>query len=378
MNKTIEAHHKHLRLTHLGVPIVLLALLAACGGTPDAGPEGPLPTVEEQPAPTQAPTGTQPAIAERDAFAYEQNRRLGRGVNLGNALEAPREGEWGVTLEEKFFATIKAGGFDSLRVPIRWNAHAALEEPYTIEPAFFERIDWVVDNALENDLAVILNIHHYEEMMSAPKEQRERFLAIWRQIAGHYQDAPDSVFFELLNEPNSILSAGNTWNELAGEAIQVIRQTNPRRTIVVGPVEWNSVPNLHKLQLPEEDRNLIVTFHYYLPFNFTHQGAEWVDNMDRYLGTTWTGSSNERGSINFDLDLAANWGKRNARPIFMGEFGAYSKADMDSRALWTAHMARQAEARGISWAYWEFCAGFGVYDRATADWVGPLHEALIP
>ena len=37
-----------------------------------------------------------------------------------------------------------------------------------------------------------------------------------------------------------------------------------------------------------------------------------------------------------------------------------------------------AEARGISWSYWEFGAGFGVYDRTSGRWREGLLEALIP
>ena len=56
---------------------------------------------------------------------HEDNRRLGRGMNLGNALEAPREGEWGLTLEEDFFERVQKAGFRSVRIPIRWSAHTS-------------------------------------------------------------------------------------------------------------------------------------------------------------------------------------------------------------------------------------------------------------
>ena len=354
------------------IPTALLALLvlAACRLGPPRPPAPPPP-----PAPPAKPAIAQPTAAPiEDAFAA--NARLGRGVNLGNALEAANEGEWGVTLEENDFQLIAEAGFDSIRLPTKWSGHAAQEAPYTIDPAFFARIDWAIDNALSRGLNVVLNIHHYDELFKDPKGQEARFLAIWRQIAEHYKSTPDSLYFEIANEPHDIGDV--TWNNLQNKAIAAIRETNPARWLVVGPVDWFGFRRLQDLKLPEDDRNLIVTFHYYLPFEFTHQGAEWVSGTDKWLGRTWTANTSERQNLAFDLDWAATWGKDNNRPIYLGEFGAYNKADMTSRATWTAFVARQAEQRGMSWAYWEFRAGFGVYDFEVKQWREPLLQALIP
>jgi len=62
----------------------------------------------------------------------------------------------------------------------------------------------------------------------------------------------------------------------------------------------------------------------------------------------------------------------------MGEFGAYSKADMGSRVRWASFVRSEAEKRGISWAWWEFCAGFGVYDKDKKEWRTDLLASLIP
>lgn len=336
-------------------------LLAAC-------------TLTIQP-PTPAITPA-PATELSDIFAV--NQRLGRGVNLGNALEAPRyEGEWGLRLREEYFQAIAEAGFDSVRVPIRWSAHARREAPHTIEPRFFERIDWVVEQALANDLLVILDLHHMTEMTAGPDLFKARWLALWAQIAERYQDAPPTVLFELLNEPHEQLTA-DKWNEILPEGVALIRQTNPTRAIIVGPTQWNSILQLHTLQLPEADRNLIVTFHYYDPFHFTHQGANWVPGADAWLGTTWEGAPAQQRAITDAFDRAAAWAAAHDRPLFMGEFGAYSRADMESRARWTAFVARAAEERGFSWAYWEFGSGFGAYDLARGDWFEPLRNALMP
>ncbi len=350
--------------------MTLFALvLSACQIAPPAPP----PTAMSNPilsSPSSQPTRAPAA----DVFAA--NARLGRGVNLGNALEAPREGEWGVTLEENDFRLIAEAGFDSIRLPTRWSAHTADDAPYAIDPAFFARVDWAIDQALSRGLNVVLNIHHYDELFKDPSGQEARFLAIWRQIAERYADRPDTLYFEVANEPHDI--SASRWNALQAKAIGVIRESNPTRWLIVTPVDWSSHRRLQDLALPADDQRLIVTFHYYLPFEFTHQGAEWVAGTDKWVGRKWTANTSERQSVLFDLDRAAKWGKDNTRPIYLGEFGAYSKADMDSRALWTAFVARQAEQRGISWAYWEFRAGFGVYDYTARQWREPLLKALLP
>ncbi|NIR51551.1 glycoside hydrolase family 5 protein [candidate division KSB1 bacterium] len=308
---------------------------------------------------------------------FEQNRKLGRGVNLGNALEAPFEGAWGVILEDWFFDRIKEGGFNSVRIPIRWSAHASATAPYNIDEMFLERVEWAVQQALSRNLLAIINMHHYEEIMQSPAAHKARFLGMWEQVARYFRNYPGELIFELLNEPNGALTP-EIWNAYLDEAIQTIRKTNPGRTIMVGPGHWYDIEALQALQLPEDDRNIIVSFHYYSPFQFTHQGAEWVPGSDPWLGTSWNGTATEEQAIVDDLTHAANWSTANNRPLFLGEFGAIYKADMASRARWTAFVALTAESLGFSWSYWDFCANFAVFDKSTMDWHHPILDALQP
>ncbi|MFZ0034242.1 MAG: glycoside hydrolase family 5 protein [Sedimentisphaerales bacterium] len=317
------------------------------------------------------------AAKNRLPDVFEQNKRLGRGINLGNALDAPNEGAWGVTLKEEYFKTIKEAGFDSVRIPIRWSTHSLENKPYTIDKSFFDRVDWAINNAIKNNLYVIINIHHYLELMKDPAGHSERFLGLWKQIAEHYKDYPDSVMFELLNEPADKLSPP-LWNELLKKAMAVIRKSNPHRTVVIGPAEGNTINLLRKLDLPEKDRNIIVTIHYYTPLEFTHQGAVWLgEKSNAWIGTKWTGTEKEKEAVTKAFDRAAAWAKEHNRPINLGEFGVYEKADMDSRAKWTGFVANSAIERGWSFDYWEFCSSFGAYDQQTNSWRKPLLNALI-
>jgi endoglucanase len=320
-------------------------------------------------------SGTAPAAdAEKDAFHF--NRLLGRGVNLGNALEAPREGAWGLTLKPDYFQQIKQAGFHSVRIPIRWSAHAQEQSPYEIDQTFFHRVDWAIEQALSNGLAVVINVHHFEELCREPDKHFRRLAALWKQIATRYRNRPERLFFEILNEPHGALT-DERWQRMVPPLLDVIRESNPERAVIVGPGRWNNLQHLEKLELPAQDRRLIVTFHYYSPFEFTHQGAEWAAGSQKWKGRTWKGTPEEEEALRKDFEKVTAWSKRNGRPIFLGEFGAYSAADMESRARWTHAVVREAEKRGFSWCYWEFGSGFGVYDPAARAWRQPLLKALL-
>lgn len=315
--------------------------------------------------------------ASPDAFAV--NKLLGRGVNMGNALDAPEEGAWGFTLEEKYFQAAKDAGFDSVRIPVRWSAHAMNEPPYTIDPNFFKRVDWAVDCALSRNLPVMLNVHHYLELFSDPANHKERFLALWQQIAEHYKDYPETLILEPLNEPQGKVGVSE-WNALLKQAIAVIRKYNPDRIIVIGPAWSNTIANLKSLEIPKDDRKIIVSIHYYEPMPFTHQGAHWVTDRDSnaWMGTKWTGSESEKKAVTRMFDIAAEWAKQNNRPMNLGEFGSFNKADMDSRACYTKFIANAAIERGFSFHYWQFDSDFAVYDTEKKTWIKPLLEAIIP
>jgi endoglucanase len=378
--------------------LVALVLLAGCTGEVNTA------DIESKPQETKSLE-----VLDMNPDIYEKAKALGRGVNLGNALDAPYEGAWDMVLEEAYFKLIKDKGFDSVRLPVRFSNKTTEAAPYTIDETFLKRVDWAVDEALKQELAVIIDLHHFEEMITEPEAQKERFLSIWDQLSKRYSDRPESVYYEVLNEPNGALTAG-LWNEYVKEVITIIRGNDPHRTLIIGGAEWNGIGGLLELELPEHDRNIIATIHYYGPILFTHQGAEWMTEEYSTTGLTWpgppanpvepvqaaknvgwvasffreynskTGASNpaSREALVHDLERAARWGEANDRPIFLGEFGAYSTADMSSRIQWTETVRSEAERLGMTWAYWEFGASFGLYDRSANTWREDLTKALLP
>jgi endoglucanase len=310
---------------------------------------------------------------EHDAFYY--NEKIGRGINLGNTFEARKEWHGFGRLKVHHLDLIKEAGFDSVRIPVRWSDHAEKKPPYRIDPKFLSRIDWAIQEAVDRSLTVIINTHHYHELMDKPEKHEERFLAIWGQLAEHYRNYPLSLYFEPLNEPVGELNA-ERWNRLQNKVVLQIRKTNPERPILIAPIGWNRIDELENLK-PPAAKNLIVSVHYYEPHGFTHQGARWVD-APRPLGIRWTGSAAERSMVEEEMKEAVRWSREYSIPVNIGEFGAYSKADMESRRLWTTFIREQAEANGMSWNYWEFYCSFGVYDPDDEFWRKELLDALLP
>lgn len=313
---------------------------------------------------------------QREA-AFAMNQRLGRGVNMGNCFEAPKETEWGNPWKPEYFRIMSELGFKHVRIPIRWEPadRSSATPPYTISSAFLGRIKQVVDTALKYKLHAILNMHHHEALFADPEGQKARFLAQWDQIARYFRDYPDSLLFEVLNEPNGTLTA-QKWNIFFADALAEIRKTNPSRTVLMGVAEWGGLSAISTLQIPA-DENIILTIHYYNPFHFTHQGAGWSEGSAAWLGTLWQDTEAERETVRSEFRAAKVLSQQQHIPIHIGEFGAYSKADMASRVRWTTFLTRWFEEQGFSWAYWEFSAGFGIYNPLTKTIITPLAQALL-
>jgi endoglucanase len=308
-------------------------------------------------------------------------RNLGRGINMGNMLDAPREGDWGVKLEPEYVDKV-ARAFRTVRLPVRWSNHAAAGADATIDEAFAKRVDQAVDAFLAKGMYVILDVHHYTQLSGDAQHPNEfavepalmdkRLVNLWRQIAARYKDRSPKLLFELLNEPHGRLN-GQPWNALAAETLAVVRATNPTRVVLIGPGEWNSINELPKLRLPP-DRNLIVSVHNYDPFPFTHQGIEYMPQFP--AGPTCC-DARQRKAVTDALDAAVRWNQASGYPMHLGEFGAYEKADMKSRETYTRLVRDEAERRGIGWAYWEFASSFGVYSPKSGAWVEPIRHALL-
>jgi len=313
------------------------------------------------------------AFSLSQANIFEINAGLGKGVNLGNWAEAPNW-DWGTTIDSTDVQRVAQAGFQTIRMPTRWETRALSVAPYTIRESFFDTVDNMVRWTKQYHLNLVIDMHHHDTMFVQPVARKAQFLAMWGQIARRYQNESDSVLFEILNEPHDSLTA-TRWNSFLKEALDTIRVSNPTRPVIIGTPEWGGLYAMSKLTLPA-DPNIILTIHYYEPYSFTHQGAPWANPVPP-TGVTWYGTYFEKLDIANDVKSLKQWTAARNVPVFIGEFGAYEAADDSSRHLWTEACARSFENAGFSWSYWELKSVFGVWNPTANAWRDTLLNALM-
>ena len=260
------------------------------------------------------------------------------------------------------------------------------------------------------DYAVSLDLHAGGIFERGASEAEAQLLDIWRAIASRVRSPdPEKLAVELLNEPQT---DSETWWPVAARLATEIRRILPDHTIVLGPAGPQRHETLAGLK-PLDDRNIVYAIHYYDPFAFTHQGADWGDADDpiRYLSGLPFPASAEDPAMKAKIvelkaegrdnaadvlersletpwsedamapafEMMADWSARHAQPVIVNEFGVLSyHAPRQSRLDWLVAVRRQAEARCIGWTHWDFQDGFGLIDPETGMPDAGVMDALVP
>jgi len=303
---------------------------------------------------------------------------------------------------EKMLADIAKAGFKTVRIPICFGAWASIGQPYHWENTQgLELADRFVQWASDNNLNVIIDLHHTEfdgKMDGAATT--DRVVWLWKQIAERYKFTdPERVLFEVRNEPHDIKP--EDWRAQARAIIAAIRAIDTKHTLIVGFHDWNSRQAMIDSK-PFDDPNIIYTFHYYDPFVFTHQGATWtakgmaethpvpfpgkasdIKIADSAKGT-WVeaqimkyGDDSRAEKMFADLKAAKDWSERNRVPIFLGEFGSYSKyPTLQDRCRHAAAVYTALGRLNIPNTWWEWDGGLNMFDAGTTHIADCMRHAI--
>lgn len=343
--------------------------------------------------------------------------RMGRGINLGNVLSAPIEGNWAPAVQETYFQDVASVGFTTVRIPIRFdNQTTALNSvtyedtsgnyigspaDYSVNTSYLDRIEEVTDWALNEGLIAIIDIHgdhwYWESYDSGSSEYKtgnerlaaeDRFRAIWIAISNRFQNTSEDLLFEIMNEAYFSMSASEV-DIVNTDILSIIRQTNPTRNVIVNGGGLNSweAPFQMSSTFINSDNYLISTFHYYKSFSFTSSSKEQFNDFD------W-GTISDKNSIDNHFDAVLNWSQTNNIPVLLGEFGAdneggynyfsetygaFGGPDNASRVAYHEYLAEAAVSRGFAFTAWDAGekSNKTIYKVSDRSWVIDVRDALL-
>lgn len=306
--------------------------------------------------------------------AAAQGLPVGTCINMGNSFEVGGANH-GPHVEKADFARIAAAGFTTVRMPVRWSNKTGAGPDFAIDPAWMARVAQAVDDALAAGLNVILNDHHFDALVKDPEGNGAKLAAIWRQVAKHFADRPiDRLWFEIENEPHDKLTNANLMATLS-PSLAEIRKTNPDRPVIIGGDDWSSVDSLATLELPD-DPQVYPTFHYYQPFDFTHQGARWVGDSPPPIGRVYGGEADAE-RLERDVAKLKAYVERTGRVPFIGETGAYeAHIPLEQRVAYHRAVTEAFAPTGIGICTWAYTNTFPFFDQETGRWLPGMRAAL--
>lgn len=311
---------------------------------------------------------------------------MGLGWNLGNALDAhdakssglDTETSWGnPKATEDLIKAVKAKGFDTIRVPVTWYKH--MDSNYKVDSAWMARVKTVVDYGIDNDMYVILNVHHDEwnrptdgNYASASKELK----TLWEQIANEFKGYDKHLIFEGMNEPRNYNgehewdggtdSMRNVVNKLNADFVSTVRATggnNKTRALMV-PTYAASMDTaaMQAWTRPNNDSNIIASIHAYTPYEFTMDGhTSFDDNMKNQLNNFFT----QMNSIFLQKGV----------PVCIGEFSASNYNNTSERVKWAEFYATKAKQLNVPIVLWDNNIpsdnggeAHGYINRSTLQW----------
>ncbi|WP_432200838.1 glycoside hydrolase family 5 protein [Erythrobacter sp. W53] len=348
------------------VSATIAGVLALSGGALSA--QGATPEMAKELAQAGSVQSEAVPMATFDPAVFPPMKRC---ANLGNMFEQPKGQAWGGRLPvENDLKEIALLGFDTVRLPVRFSAYADTQAPYTLDEKFMRKIDQVLDWAEKYGVNVIVDMHHYDELFGDPAGHSDRLIGIWKLVAARYADRPQSVLFEIINEPHNKLT-NDVVEPILAEALAAIRETNPTRRVIVGGDFWSGISSLETFD-PPKDPYVIATFHFYEPFAFTHQGASWVDPSPP--APRKFGIEGDAEWFNKMTAAVQNFQARTGVPLFLGEFGAIDSADLTERTRYTFAVRRHAERLNLPWCVWAYTNTFHV--KRDDGWVPEMLAAL--
>lgn len=303
------------------------------------------------------------------AFEITENMKI--GWNYGNCLDATggsgldTETSWGnPKCTKETIKAVKDKGFNTVRLPTTWYKH--MDSNGTIDPAWFARVREIIDWCYEEDMYVILNIHHEEwvnraDFDTAYDEISTKLKDVWTQIATEFKDYDQHLIFEGMNEPRAAGTDYEWWlaptapreklfeviNKLNQDFVDTVRSVESpykdTRLLSCPPycASGSDIDMMSALDVPD-DPYVAASVHAYSPYNFCMGDGDHSTFSETYASELESILKNIRKTF---ID--------NNIPVILGEFSASNYNNTEARCEWATAYISLAKSYGFPCVLWD-------------------------
>ena len=345
------------------------------------------------------------SCGEKPTTGEVNNFRIKRGTNLSHWLSQSEErGEARRQhIQEDDFERLEQLGFDFVRIPI--DEVQFWDENGNKLPEAWDLLTNALDLSVKHHLRAIVDLHiirsHYfnaaneggadANTLFTSEEAQQGLINMWYQLSDALKGySTDSVAYEFMNEP--VADDHEQWNQLIAKVHKALREREPQRTLVIGSNRWQGYETMKYLKVPEGDKNIVLSFHYYNPMLLTHYGAWWTP-LGKYKGKInypgilvskedyeaapdslkpmlepFTKQEWNADKIREDFKDAIAAAQKYGLQLFCGEWGVYEPVDRELAYKWTRDMLSVFDEFDIAWTTWCYDADFGFWDQQKNDY----------
>ncbi len=325
---------------------------------------------------------SKPSVPAVRATAFKRAKSLDNGISISWLEQTWNKDILKGDIDQRDFVLLKSLGFKSVRLPVAFNYFEQQKVPLN---EVLAQVDRVLDLCNKYGFKLVLDYHYGELNDNNFLTETPKIINLWLILAKKYKSvSADNLLFEIYNEP--LAMNPQVWKDAAYNIATAIRKVDTKRTLIVGASNYNSIYELSRF-VRLADENIIYTFHFYEPFFFTHQGAEWVDNQTATTGVPFpynaekfpalnTKAKNTWGETNYyqykldgtaqavfdKLTIVKKWGDKYNVPILCGEYGVYNKyADIDSRCRYIKVVRNTLKTLNIPGMLWDYNGTFSIF-----------------
>lgn len=306
-------------------------------------------------------------IADRDGD--------GRVNETPPAGEAVDETLWGnVRTTPELFQHLKEDGINAVRIPVTWRDHLSNDGNDTINEDWMNRVQEIVDDALAEDMYVILNLHHdgggdpafgawIRTDYDGFEDMKARYVRVWEQIAERFQDYDERLIFESMNEvgfdrvsEQLAFTMLNTLNQTFVDLIRGSGGNNPNRHLLIAGY-WTDIQETCKsaFQMPEDPKNrCILSVHYYTPYQFCIASQDY----------TWGADGDVEQMKRLFQQMHTNFVEKGV-PVIVGEYGTTTDREQASRVYFYECLNKICDDYGMATFLWD---NGSEYNRETFEW----------